>query len=36
MNVTVLGSYSYDTQVGGNTTVPSFIIAKVTRKGDCS
>lgn len=36
MNVTVLGSYSYDTQAGGNTTVPSFIIAKVTRKGDCS
>lgn len=36
MNVTVLGSYSYDTQVGGNTTVPSFLVTKITRKGDCS
>lgn len=36
MNVTVLGSYSYDTQAGGNTTVPSFIVHKITRKGDCS
>ncbi len=36
MNVTVLGSYSYDTQAGGNTTVPSFLVDKITRKGDCS
>ena len=36
MNVVVMGSYSYDTQAGGNTTVPSFSIAKITRKGDCS
>lgn len=36
MNVTVLGSYSYDTQAGGNTTVPSFHVNKITRKGDCS
>lgn len=36
MNVTVAGSYSYDTQAGGNTTVPSFLVNKVTRKGDCS
>ena len=36
VNVIVLGSYSYDTQAGGNTTVPSFIIDKITRKGDCS
>lgn len=36
MNVTVLGSYSYDTQAGGNTTVPSFLVTKITRKGDCS
>lgn len=36
MNVTVLGSYSYDTQAGGNTTVPSFLVNKITRKGDCS
>jgi len=36
MNVTVAGSYSYDTQAGGNTTVPSFLVTKITRKGDCS
>lgn len=36
MNVIVTGSYSYDTQAGGNTTVPSFMIEKITRKGDCS
>ena len=36
MNVLVMGSYSYDTQAGGNTTVPSFIIEKISRKGDCS
>ena len=36
MNVIVLGSYSYDTQAGGNTTVPSFVVNKITRKGDCS
>jgi hypothetical protein len=36
MNVTVAGSYSYDTQAGGNTTVPSFLVNKITRKGDCS
>ncbi|HEY2916024.1 MAG TPA: hypothetical protein VGI98_02300, partial [Candidatus Limnocylindrales bacterium] len=35
MDVTVLGSYSYDTQSGGNTTVPSFLIDKVARKGSC-
>jgi hypothetical protein len=31
--VTVLGSYSYDTQIGGNTTVPSFEIDSITRYG---
>ena len=36
MNVVVLGSYSYDTQVGGNTTVPQFQINKITRKGSCA
>jgi hypothetical protein len=36
MNVTVLGSYTYDTQIGGSTTVPSFIVDKISRKGDCS
>jgi hypothetical protein len=33
MNVAVVGSYSYDTQAGGNTTVPQFQIRKITRKG---
>ena len=32
-----LGSYSYDTQAGGNTTVPAFQVVKITRqKGSCS
>jgi hypothetical protein len=35
MNVTSLGSYSYDTQAGGNTTVPAFHVEKITRKGSC-
>lgn len=35
MNVISLGSYSYDTQVGGNTTVPMFEVVKITRKGSC-
>jgi DNA-directed RNA polymerase subunit RPC12/RpoP len=35
MNVTSLGSFSYDTQVGGNTTVPLFNVDKITRKGSC-
>jgi hypothetical protein len=29
------GAYSYDTQAGGNTTVPSFEVASVSRKGTC-
>lgn len=36
MNVTSLGSFSYDTQIGGNTTVPWFQIDKVTPKGSCA
>jgi hypothetical protein len=36
MNVRSLGSYSYDTQIGGNTTVPRFQIDKITRKGSCA
>ena len=36
MNVTSLGSYSYDTQIGGNTTVPLFQIDRITRKGSCA
>jgi hypothetical protein len=35
MNVIGAGSYSYDTQAGGNTTVPAFLISKITRKGSC-
>jgi hypothetical protein len=35
LKVTVLGSYSYDTQVGGNTTVPWFEVDKIARKGSC-
>jgi hypothetical protein len=35
MNVTSLGSFSYDTQIGGNTTVPLFTVDKITRKGSC-
>jgi hypothetical protein len=36
MNVSSLGSYSYDTQAGGNTTVPAFTVDKITRKGSCA
>lgn len=36
LSVVVLGSYSYDTQAGGNTTVPSFQVMKIKReKGSC-
>jgi hypothetical protein len=35
MNVVSTGSYSYDTQAGGNTTVPAFDVVKITRKGSC-
>jgi hypothetical protein len=36
MSVTTLGSYSYDTQAGGNTTVPSFRVDKIKQeKGSC-
>lgn len=35
MNVISMGSYSYDTQAGGNTTVPLFEVVKITRKGSC-
>jgi hypothetical protein len=30
------GSYSYDTQAGGSTTVPMFHVDKLVRKGSCS
>ena len=37
MNVTSLGSFTYDTQIGGNTTGPLFNIEKITRaKGSCT
>jgi hypothetical protein len=36
MNVIVLGSYSYDTQIGGSTTVPSFQVKKIRRVGSCA
>ena len=36
MNVTSLGSYSYDTQSGGNTTVPSFQVHSIAHKGSCA
>jgi hypothetical protein len=35
MNVEVLGSYSYDTSIGGSLTVPMFEVVKITRKGSC-
>ena len=35
MNVEVLGSFSYDTQAGGNTTVPLFQVNSISRKGSC-
>lgn len=34
-NVTTLGSYSYDTQIGGNTTAPLFHVDSIARKGSC-
>jgi len=35
MKVVSLGSYSYDTQAGGNTTVPQFRVVSISRKGSC-
>jgi hypothetical protein len=35
MNVTVFGSFDYDTQIGGSTTAPLFWIDKITHKGSC-
>jgi hypothetical protein len=35
-SVVSLGSYSYDTQIGGNTTVPLFQVVKIKlEKGSC-
>ncbi len=37
MNVIGMGSFSYDTQNGGNTTAPLFDITKITIvKGSCA
>jgi hypothetical protein len=35
MKVVSEGSYSYDTQAGGNTTVPLFEVRSIKRKGSC-
>jgi hypothetical protein len=35
MNVLMLGAYTYDTQVGGSTTVPWFSVARINRRGSC-
>ena len=35
MKVVSEGSYSYDTQAGGNTTVPQFRGVSISRKGSC-
>jgi hypothetical protein len=35
MKVVAEGSYSYDTQAGGNTTVPQFRVVSISRKGSC-
>jgi hypothetical protein len=36
MKVLSMGSFSYDTQNGGNTTVPLFQIVSIARRGSCS
>jgi len=36
MNVTSLGSYDYDTQSGGSTTVPLFQVDSIAHKGSCA
>ena len=36
MDVLSLGSLSYDTQLGGSTTVPAFMVVNITRNGSCA
>ncbi|MEW6226003.1 MAG: hypothetical protein AB1627_15365 [Chloroflexota bacterium] len=36
MNVTSLGSYDYETTLGGNITVPMFSVDRITRRGSCA
>jgi hypothetical protein len=35
MRVSVFGSFSYDTQIGGSTTVPLFFVDQIKRVGSC-
>jgi hypothetical protein len=35
MEVLSLGSYSYDTQIGGSTTVPAFFVNSIELRGSC-
>ena len=35
MKVTSLGSYTYDTSIGGSLTVPMFSVDSISRKGSC-
>ncbi len=35
MNVLGGGSFSYDTQIGGNTTVPLFLVHSIKHRGSC-
>lgn len=35
MNAVLMGSYTYDTQIGGSTTAPVFIVHSIKRKGSC-
>jgi hypothetical protein len=36
MKVTSLGSYTYDTSIGGSLTVPMFSVDSISRKGSCA
>jgi hypothetical protein len=36
MKVVSLGSYSYDTSIGGNLTVPMFEVRSIQHKGSCA
>jgi hypothetical protein len=35
MKVLSMGSYTYDTQAGGSTTVPMFLVVSISHKGTC-
>lgn len=36
MHVLVVGSYTYDTTIGGSMTAPAFLVVDISRKGSCS